>query len=69
MIITGKVINEDGIVTYEHFLDNELMGDFTELQGRRRVVFTELGSAHRLFYSEIEKGNIHNNKIKHQKVT
>ena len=65
--ITGKVINEDGIVTDEHFLDNELIDVFTEIQGRRRVAFTELGSVHRLFHSEIEKGNIHNYKIKTSK--
>ena len=35
IIITGEIINEDGIVTDEHFLDNELIDDFTELQGRR----------------------------------
>ena len=44
IIITGKVINEDGIVTEEHISDNKLIDDFTELQGKRRVVFTELGS-------------------------
>ena len=52
-------------MTYEHFLKNELISDFTELQGR--VVFTELGSVHKLFYSEIRKGNIHNYKIKTSK--
>ena len=67
IIITGKVINEDSIVTYEHLLNDELIEDFTELQRRRRVVFTESGSVHRLFYSEIEKGNIHNVKIKTSK--
>ena len=51
----------------EHFSDNELRYDFTQLQGRRRVVFTELGSVHHLYYSEIEKGNIHNYKIKTSK--
>ena len=61
LIITGKVINEDGIVTEEHFLNDELIDDFTGLQGR--VVFTELGSVHRLFYSEIEKGNIYNSRM------
>ena len=49
IIITGNVINEDDIVTYEHFLNNELIDDFTQLQGRRRVVFTELGSVQRFF--------------------
>ena len=58
--ITGRVINEDGIVTGEHFLDYELIDDFTELQGRRRVVFTELGSVHLSFHGEKE----HNYKIK-----
>ena len=45
--------------------NNEFTNDFTHLQGR--AVFTELGSVQRLFYSEIEKGNIHNNKIKTSK--
>ena len=67
IIITGKVINEDGIVTEEHFLDNVLIDELSEIQGRRRVVFTEPGSVHRLFYSEIEKGNIYNDKIKTSK--
>ena len=49
IIITGKVINEDGVVTSEHFLNNELIDGFTQLQGRMRVVFTELGSVQRLF--------------------
>ena len=53
LIITGNVINEDGIVTEEHFLNDELIEDFTELQGR--VVFTELGSVQSLFYSETER--------------
>ena len=52
-------------MTYEHFLNNELINDFTQLQGR--AVFTELGSVQRLIYSEIEKGNIHNSKIKTSK--
>ena len=64
IITTGKEINEDGIVTYEHFLNNEFIEDFKQLQGRRRLVFTELGSVQRLFYSEIEKGNIYNFRIK-----
>ena len=37
----------------------------TQLEGR--VVFTELGSVQRLFYSEIEKGNIYNSIIKTSK--
>ena len=45
IIITGKEINEDGVVTYEHFSNNELIDHFTQLQGR--VVFTELGSVQR----------------------
>ena len=61
IIITSKEINEDGIVTYEHFLNHELADDFTQLQGR--VAFTELGSVQRLFYSKIEHGNIYNLKI------
>ena len=65
IIITGEEINDDGILTYEHFLNDELIEDFTELQGR--VVFTELGSVQRLFYSEIEKGNISNFRIKSTK--
>ena len=64
IITTDRDIN-DGIVTYEHFLNNELINDFTHLQGR--AVFTELGSVQRLFYSEIEKGNIHTSKIKTSK--
>ena len=52
-------------MTYEHFLNNELANDFTQLQGR--AVFTELGSVQRLFYSEIEKGNIHNSNTKTSK--
>ena len=52
-------------MTYEHFLTNELINDFTHLQGR--AAFTELGSVQRLFYSEIEKGNIRNSKIKTSK--
>ena len=53
-------------MTYENSLNNELINDFTHLQGR--AVFTELGSVQRLFYySEIEKGNIHNNIIKTSK--
>ena len=69
IIITGKVINGDGIVTEEHFLDNKLIDDLreTEVEGRRRLVFTELGSVHRLFYSEIEKGNIYNFRMKTSK--
>ena len=47
-------------------LNNEFIGGFTQLQ--RRVAFTELGFVQRLFYSDIEKGSIHNFKIKHQKV-
>ena len=62
IITTDRDINDDGIVTCENFLNNELINDFTHLQGR--AVFTELGSVQRLFYSEIEKGNIHNSKIK-----
>ena len=60
IITTGKVINSDGIVTYEHFLDNKLIDDLGEIEveGTRRLVFTEKGSVHRLFYSETEKGNI-----------
>ena len=46
-------------------LNDELINDVTHLQGR--AVFTELGSVHSLFYSEIEKGNIHNNNIKTSK--
>ena len=46
-------------------LNNELFNDFTQLQGR--AVFTALGSAQRLLYSEIEKGNIHNSKIQTSK--
>ena len=68
IITTDRDINDDGIVTYKMTLDllnNELINDFTHLQGR--AAFTELGSVQRLFYSEIEKGNIHNNKLKHQK--
>ena len=53
IIITGEEINDDGILTYEHFLNDELIEDFTELQGR--VVFTELGSVQSLFYSETER--------------
>ena len=48
-----------------YFLNNELINDFTQLQGR--AVFTELGSVQRLFYSETEKGNIHKSKIKTSK--
>ena len=44
---------------------HEVINDFMHLQGR--AVFTELGSVQRLFYSEIEKGNIHNNNIKTSK--
>ena len=65
IITTDRDINDDGIMTYENFLNNELINDFAQLQGR--AVFTELGSAQRLFYSEIEKGNIHNSKIKTSK--
>ena len=54
-------------MTYQQFLDNELIKYFTERKGGRRVVFTELGSVQRLFYSEIEKGNIHNLNIKTSK--
>ena len=53
------------VVTYEHFVNNELIDYFTELQGR--VVFTELGSVHRLFYSEVEQVRIHNLRIKSSK--
>ena len=52
-------------MTYEHLLNNELINDFTQLQGR--AVFTELGSVQRLFYSEIEKGNIYNFRMKTSK--
>ena len=38
---------------------------FTQLQGRS--VFADAGSVQNLFYSEIEQGNIHNNKIKTSK--
>ena len=65
IILTDRDINDDGIVTYENFLNNELINDFTHLQGR--AVFTELGFVQRLFYSGIEKGNIHNNKIETSK--
>ena len=65
IITTGRDINDDGIVTYESFLNNELTNDFTHLQGR--AVFTELGSVQRCFYNETEKGNIHNNRIKTSK--
>ena len=66
MITAGKVINEDGTVTEEHFSDNKLIDDLREIEvgGIRRLVFTELGSIHRLFYSEIEKGNIYNLRVK-----
>ena len=47
------------------FLNNELINDFTQLQGR--AAFTELSSVQLLFYSEIEKGNTHNNNIKTSK--
>ena len=47
------------------FFNNELTNDFTQLQ--QRVVLTELGSVQRLFYSEIEKGNIYNSRIKTSK--
>ena len=67
IITTDRDINDDVIVTYENFLNNELINDFTHLQGR--AVFTELGSVQRLFYSEIEKGNIHNSKFKTSKAT
>ena len=69
IIITGKVINEDGTVTDEHFLDNELIDNLREIEveGTRRLVFTEPGSVHRLFYSEIEKGNIYNFRMKTSK--
>ena len=46
---------------------NELIDGFTELQGKRRLVFTELGSVQRLFYSERE--TYITTKLKHQKVT
>ena len=49
-------------MTYDNCLNNEFINDFTQLQGR--VVFTELGSVQRLFYSEIEKGSIYNSRIK-----
>ena len=62
IITTGRDINDDGIVTYGHLLNNELTNDFTQLQGR--AAFTESGSVQLSFYSEIEKGNIHNNKFK-----
>ena len=52
-------------MTYEHFLNNELINVFTQLQGR--AVFTELGSVQRLFYSEIQKIHIHNSTIKPSK--
>ena len=52
-------------MTYGRLLKNGLINDFTHYQGR--AVFTELGSVQRLFYSEIEKGNIHNSKIKASK--
>ena len=65
IITTDRDINDDGIVTYEHLLNNELINDFTQLQGR--AVFTELGSVQRLFYSETGKGNI-TTELKHQKV-
>ena len=42
IITTDRDINDDGIVTYENFLNNELTNVFTHLQGR--AVFTELGS-------------------------
>ena len=61
--------DEDGIITEEHFLDNKLIDDLREIEveGIRRLVFTELGSVHRLFYSEIEKGNIYNLRVKTSK--
>ena len=65
IIITSKEINEHGIVTYEHFLNNELIDGFAQLKGR--VVFTELGSVQRLFYSEIEKGSVYNLKVQTSK--
>ena len=65
IITTDRDINDDVIVTYENFLNNELINDFTHLQGR--AVFADAGSAQHLFYSEIEKGNIHNNKIETSK--
>ena len=49
-------------MTCGHLLNNELINGFTQLQGR--AVFTELGSVQLSFYSEIEKGNIHNSNIK-----
>ena len=69
IIITGKVINKDGIVTEEHFLNDVLIDNLREIEveGTRRLVFTESGSVHRLFYSEIEKGNIYNSRIKSTK--
>ena len=69
IIITGKVINKDGIVTEEHFLNDELIDNLREIEveGTRRLVFTEPGSVHRLFYSEIEKGNIYNFRMKTSK--
>ena len=65
IVTTGRDINGDGIVKYEQFLNNELISDFTHLQGR--AVFTELGSVRCLSFSEIEQGNIHKNKIKTSK--
>ena len=66
IILTDKEINEDGIVEYEYYLNNELAKDFKQLQGR--AVFTDAGSVQHLFYSEIEKGK-YIKKIKHQKAT
>ena len=50
-----------------HFLNNELVDGFIELQGG--VVFTESGSVQRLFYSEIEKKETYIiQELTHQKV-
>ena len=65
IILTDKEINEDGVVEYEYYLDNEVTKDFTQLQGR--AVFIDAGSVQNVFYSEIEQGSIHNNKIKTSK--
>ena len=63
--LTDKESNEDSVVEFEYYLNNELSKDFAQLQGR--AVFTDAGSVQHLFHSEIEKGNIHNNKIKNIK--
>ena len=53
------------MVEYEYYLNNESIKYATQLQGR--AVFADAGSVQHLFYSEIEKGNIHNSKIKTSK--